>query len=344
MKSALCALLCLLLFSFQSEAETKPVRFNSHLSVNLKVEEFTNALFEGLLPELSDTEFRFQRNENGDILNEMGSGRLNGRFKSSLVTAGEASEITMNISMEIEREPEMGKEYLIQLRSGGIITNPTNAFNYLHDSFDKSCEIQAEVGKPCEIFGDVNPELPPVENALLVFENWKAALLAKVEEVDEPQFNNVKADFIRFLDENIKISKDHEAHLEVSLTGWVDVLGAGMKSFLQEKKLIDYNLPEFSVTVSNQEINFHAYLNKLHVISSFNARMELSTVAQEIIESKENGLLFGKSFRVSPEELTSQIASKIGYVKVGFEAIRIKTFGSVNDVEATEEEQDLGLE
>ncbi len=352
---------CLVMLSALAQAQNRAAYFVSYPEINEKVEAFTNAFVRNLLPEIkqSEVKFDFSEGEDGIRRTDLAYGQIEGVFsgQASLPNSNESAALNMNFrfNFEIVNPVNRPQKYAMNFKSNGTIENSSAFTDFFLGTLVPKCQEQSKttmnsiLADVCESLSSTQMESTKtdVENAYTILVAWKAKLLEGLNRIENRNLTAFKTDFINYIDKKINISKtNNQLNLSIELSGLAAEFDEVGRNFLLETELIDYSLQNLNVQMNNEKIDFSFHVQKLHSISSINSKMSAFTALSVVIEDPINGESIGRDIRRG-DDVSSAIlsrASNLDLISAGATTVWGKFFGSANDVETTDEEEELGLD
>jgi hypothetical protein len=344
---------------FTVSSFSKEPYFVKYPQINEKVADFATAFVQNILPEIkqSKIQFDFSNGSDGIKHTDMAYGQIQGTYTAvaQLPSSNDSAAIALDFRINLEVVPKSENkpaEFAINFRADGNIDNTKSFMNFFMGTLTPEC-IQDNHINDKGILGDIckgfiekkiDSSKTDLENAFELLTAWKTKFLEGLNKIEHKEIKPIKAEFISYIDERIRITKQPEAvSISIELENLAKDFGNKARGFLQETKLIDYSINSLDIQMNKSEIQFSTHVVKLHVISSVNKYMELASSLTGIIESPENGASIGLAVR-DGQGLSSGIGTwnKASAILAGG---MIKMFGTDNKepVAATKEEEDLGL-
>lgn len=339
--------------------------FVRYPQLNQNVANFTTAFINNIMPEIRESQVRFDFTEGTDGIKktDMAYGQIQGTYQgvAQLPESTSFANIVVDFRINLEIAPKKEKlpaEYAINLRADGNINNTGNFMDFFMGTLTPECvednhvSDQNILGDICRAFVEskIDKSKSNVDNAYVVLQLWKSKFIDGLSQIKHSEIEAIKPEFIAYLNDRINISKQGQVlNLSINLENLSKDFDQKARKFLKETGLIDYSIRSVEVQMNESEIQFSAHVVKLHVINSINKYMELASSLTSVFENEKNGAEMGKAFRdgkgVSKGDILGH-ASISDAASAALTGTMLKIWGSSNTApaEATQEEQDLGLD
>ncbi len=362
----LLSLICTTLITVNVHAQSTTRYFEKFPEINPKVEAFTNAFVKTLLPEIQQSQVRFDFSmENGVSRSDLAYGQIAGTFSGLAVVqdSKEQAAIDMNFRFyfEIVNPPNRPQKYGMNFKADGVVENSAAFTDFFLGILIPKCQEQ-DVSTMNKILKNACQALSAstsdsnksdIQMGFDLLTEWKQQLLEGITAVQNSKLDPIKSDFLKYIDERIQISNvNNQLNLSINMSDLVQIFDEKGRSFLFETELLDYSLQNLNVQMNSQKIDFSVHVQKLHAVkdstTSVNNLMTVASGYNEVFQNPDTGALIGEAIRNGNALIDSikSNASTLDNLSGNLTGIWGSVFGSANDdVPATTDRQsDLGLD
>lgn len=343
-------------------AQNTTAYFVTYPEINENVEAFTNAFVKSLLPEIQQSEVKFDFSlENGVRRTDLAYGQIAGNFTGFAVVpdSNQQSAIDMDFRFyfEILNPPNRPQKYGMNFKADGVIENSAAFADFFLGVLIPKCQEHSSttmnqiLKNACQALtvstSDANKS--DVQMGYDLLTAWKLELLSGLNTLDDRNFNPIKNDFIKYIDQRIQISNvNNQLNLSINMADLAFTFDGVGRNFLLQTELIDYSIQTLSVQMNSEKIGFSVHVQKLHSVSSINNLISAATAFSNVIQDPIKGTAIAEAIRQG-SAVTSALqdnASTLDNLSAAATGVWGRVFGSPNDdaPATTERQEELGLD